>query len=215
MKKPSTLHRLRKTSRKAWLVAAAVAAFAVAGVAAAGDGPSSTSAVSASFVATTVNAKHIDTCTGADGAYVITHATYTGTSSGSANANLNGAIEIDLKSVYNTTTNLGWASGNVRFNPGTPGDKAHGKLTAVDVNGQLQGFLAGSAGPGTQLLGNVSAAFSSTGGFTTGSLGSGAATDTAIVTTGSCKPVKPVKPAPPTTPPTKPAKPPKPNKHGH
>ena len=221
MKKSFVFDRPRKPLAKALLAGAAVLALAVAGVAIAGPGggASSTSAVSATFVATTVVTQHTDTCTGADGSYVVTHATYTGTSSGSANANLNGPIELDLKSVYNTTSNLGWVSGNVRFNPGTPGDKAHGNLTAVDVSGQLQGFLTGNAGPGTHLLANVSGAFTSTGGFTTGSLGTGTATNTGLVSSGSCEPPPPP-PMPPkphtvTVPVTPPPMPPKPHDHHH
>jgi hypothetical protein len=193
---------------KAWLAGAVVAGLAIAGAAIAA-GPSATNPVSATFTATTVVTKNVQTCIGADGTYELTHATYSGTSS-SSDPSLNGPIRIDVKSVYNTTKNLGWLNAKLRVN-GSTGDNAHGNLSAVNAGGKLQGFLNGTAtAPGRHLLANVSASFASATGFGSGQLGTGSATNTAVVSSGSCKPPKPHKPNPPTKPTH-----PKPPKHHH
>ena len=195
--------------RRAWLAGAAVLALAVAGVAIAG-GPSTTNPVSATFNATTVVKKNVQTCTGADGTYEITHATYAGTST-SADPSLNGPIRIDIKSVYNTTKNLGWLNAKLQFDGTTPGGKAHGNLSAVNAGGQLHGFVSGQeTAPGKHLLANVSASFAGATGFGSGQLGTGTAINTAVVFSGSCKAAEPQKPAHP----TKPSHP-KPPKHQH
>ena len=189
----------RRLHKRVWLAGAAVAALTIAGVAIAG-GPSTTNSVSATFTATTVVRQHVHTCTGADGTYEITHATYYGTSS-SSDPNLNGQIRIDVKSIYNTTKSLGWLNGEVHVDGSTSGDRTHADLSAVNTGGQLQGFLSGSeAGPGNRLLANVSASFASATGFGSGQLGTGTATDTAVVSSGSCKPFKPQKPPHPPKP---------------
>lgn len=196
-------HRPR---RRAWLAGAAVVALTVTGVAIAG-GPSTTSQVSATFTATTVVQKDVQTCTGVDGTYEITHATYSGTAV-SSDPHLNGPIRIDVKSVYNTTKNLGWLSGKLRVDNSTTGDRAHGNLSAVNMGGQLQGFLSGEeTAPGNRLLANVSASFASATGFGSGQLGAGTATNTAVVSSGSCKSHEPPKPPHP----AKPAHPDKPD----
>jgi hypothetical protein len=184
----------RRPQRKAWLAGAAVVALTVSGVAIAG-GPSTTSSVSATFTATTVVKKNVQTCTGADGTYEITHATYYGTAS-SSDPNLSGLVRIDVKSVYNTTKNLGWLDGRLRVEGSAAGERAHGNLSAVNVGGQLQGFLSGAeTAPGNHLLANVSATFASATGFGSGQLGTGTGTNTAVVSGGSCKPDKREKPA--------------------
>lgn len=173
-----------------WLAAVSVVALAAAGVAIADSGSATTSTVSLpTFSATTVVKKNVTTCTGADGTYEFTDATYTGTASGSADPNLNGALQIEVRSVYNTTKNLGWLKGHLKIDSSTPNQGARGQLTAVNVNGQLQGFLKGDdEGPGGKLLGNVSASFAGATGFASGSLGTGTGTNTAIVVGGSCNP---------------------------
>jgi hypothetical protein len=176
---------------KLWLAALSVTALAVAGVAIAGPGGSgSVSAVSATFTATTVTDKTVQTCVGADGNYEITHATYSGIAT-SADLNLNGPVTLDVNSVVNTTKNLGWLKAHVRFNPTTPGDKAHGKLIAVNSGNQLQGILTGDEGHGSHLLVNTSSGFTRDGGFTAGNLGTGTGINTGIVYSGHCNPPKP------------------------
>lgn len=201
--------RPRRPRGKVWLAGTlVVVGLAVAGVAIAGR-PSTTDPVSATFAATTVVKKNVQTCTGADGTYELTRATYSGTSS-SSDPSLNGPIRIDVNSVYNTTKNLGWLNAKLRVDGPTRGDKTRGSLSAVNAGGRLQGFLSGSGkAPRKHLLANVSASFASATGFAAGQLGTGTATNTAVVSSGSCKPPKPQKPtrqAKPTHP-----KPPKPH----
>jgi hypothetical protein len=174
-------------SRGRALIALAVAGVLVfAGVAIAKHVAASVDTVSATFIATTVSDRWTKTCTGADGTYEVTHANYTGTAT-SADARLNGNIALHVHSVYNTNENLGWVSARVRVWDGDDRPKAKGHLRAVNVNGQLEGLLSGHVrGPHGKLLGNVSAAYTSAGGFTTGALGSGSTANTAIVHAGRC-----------------------------
>lgn len=209
MKTPFHFRAIRRIPRgKAWFAVAAVA-LAVAGVAIADPGSGSTNTVSATFIATTSVDKNVQTCTGTDGTYEITHATYTGSAT-SSDVNLNGAIKLDVKAVYNQTKNLGWVEANVHVDGSTAGHGAHGHLTAVNSNGTLEGFLNGDEqGPDGKLLANVTGAFTSLGGFTSGSIGTGGGNNTALVAGGDCKPPKPPKPDHP-----KPDHP-KPDKHHH
>jgi hypothetical protein len=197
----------RRPRRKALLAGAAGMMLALAGVAIADTGTSSTAAVAATFSATSLVKKDVRTCTGADGTYEVTHATFTGTSS-SSDAHLNGTLQLDVKSVFNTTTNLGWLEGKLKVESSTAGESAKGKLSAVNSGGQLSGFVKGDVSePHGKLLANFSAGFSTTGGFSSGQLGGGGTTtNTAIVASGECTDGKPGKGP-------KPPKPPKPQKH--
>ena len=83
-----------------------------------------------------------------------------------------------------------------------PGQMAQGTTRKqreryVQSGGTLQGFATGDLHgprhvkgtphtPGAELRGNLTATYSAAGGFTAGSLGTGAATDTAIAVSGSC-----------------------------
>ena len=173
--------RRRVPRGKAWFAVAALAAVAGTGVAIAAGNLATTKSVDAMFNATTVKQRHVKTCTGADGdTYEITHATYTG-SSDSDDSRLDGPIEIRVKSVYNTKKDLGHLTGNFR------GDKARGNLSAVNKDGTLEGFLKGgvrdSAG---KLFANISADYSSSGGFSDGKLGTDSPDNTAIIFGGAC-----------------------------
>ena len=177
------LHQLRRRvpRGKAWFAVAVLAAVAGTGVAIAAGNLATTKSVDATFSATTVKHRTVKTCTGADGdTYEVTHAAYTG-SSDSDDSRLDGPIEIRVKSVYNTTKKLGHLTGNFR------GDKARGNLSAVNEDGTLEGFLKGgvrdSAG---KLFANISADYSSAGGFSDGELGNGSPNNTAIIFGGAC-----------------------------
>jgi len=178
------LLRPRRPRGKAWIAVAAVVAVAGTVVAIAAGALATTQSVSATFDATTVKNRTVKTCTGENGnSYEITHATYTGTAV-SKESRLEGTIEIRVKSVYNTTQNLGVLEGKVHVrNSGS----ARGNLSAVNTNGTLEGFLKGgvhdSAG---KLFANISAGYSSLGGFSGGELGSGTPTNTAIIFSGGC-----------------------------
>ena len=190
MKISSLIPTLPRLSRKkAWVAGCAVVALSVAGAAIASSVPASTTAVSGTFTATTVTNRTVSTCTGADGTYEYSRATYGGTAT-STDPHLSGPITLDVSSVYNTTKSLGWLSARVQIASSTPGDNTDARLSGVNANGTVQGFMSsggnGGHGNGTNLLANVTGSFTSAGGFTAGSIGTGAATDTAIITAGSC-----------------------------
>jgi hypothetical protein len=171
------------------LVAGAVVALATSGAAFAweGEGFSSASIVSATFYANTVSNSQSQTCTAANNDSIqLTEATYTGTAA-SSDTNLNGPITIDVRSSYDATSKAGSLAGDVVIgNPAT----FEGRLTAVNVNGTVQGFITGRENGGGKLLGNVTATFSATGGFNSASsmasIGAGTGMNTAIVTTSGC-----------------------------
>ena len=180
-------------ARKAGFAAAVAAALAVAGVAVAG-GASTTTAVSATFVATTVADRNVQTCTGTDGTYEVTNATYTGTST-SSDPNLNGPIRVTVRSVLNTTKNLGWLRAGVQIDSTTPGDGARAILVAVNSAGALQGMLLGDEStPHAKLLANLTASFNGATGFASAAVGTGGGTDTAVTFGGSCDHVAPPHP---------------------
>ena len=167
-------------------IAALLAALTATAVALATSGGRTTKTVSATFAAATVKHLTMTSCTGADGVYTVTNARYDGTAT-SADPRLNGKLRIQVRSVVNTTTNLGVVRGSFRVhNP--MGGSSDGSLVGVLSGGTLQGFVTGDLRHpgGTDLLGSVTASFTAAGGFTGGALGTGAATDTAIAVTGSC-----------------------------
>ena len=65
---------------------------------------------------------------------------YSGTAV-STDPRLNGAVTLDVSSVYNTTKNLGWLKAKVRIISSTPGNDLNAKLNGVNVNGSVQGFM--------------------------------------------------------------------------
>jgi hypothetical protein len=167
------------------LAVAALATLAVAGLALAQLTTTGTEAVSATFTATNVVRSDTRTCTGTDGTYEITHARYDGQAT-SATAGLAGSLQIRVKSVYNTTEKLGWVDGTLYLR----GDdrRAVGHFSAVNTNGVLDGFVAGHLNRRVAVLrGSLTAGFTRTGGFTDGKLGTGSATNTALLTGQICK----------------------------
>jgi hypothetical protein len=189
--------------RRALLAGAALVALAAAGLAIAGPGPASTSQVSASFYANTLVKSHAQTCTGTNNdSYQVTDATFTGTAA-STDTHLAGPLTIHVRSIYDATTNLGSLTADVHVGsppppgppPAPPAQTFHGHLTAVNVNGTVQGYLTGHENGGGDVQGNLTATFSATGGFssstTPGQFGAGSGADSAIVTSGGCKPTPP------------------------
>ena len=185
--------------RLIWIAASAFllvgAGVAVARVTAA----KSISAVSATFTATTASNVHTESCTGADGTYQATHGRWTGTASSSTGA-LNGPVTIDADALVNTTTGYGTVSGHLRID-GSDGSHTEAQFSATDTNGSIAGLAQGHGHPpGNGLLANLSASWSSSGGFTNGKLGGGTAGgDAVIVSKGACKPTPP-HPTPPPKP---------------
>jgi hypothetical protein len=165
----------------------AVVALTAVGVAVAGGVGSVSQLSQTTFVAQTVTHKDVRTCTGTDGTYEITHATFTGTATNASDPRLNGTVEIDVKSAINTTKNLGTVDGRFDVNSSTAGDDAHGKFSAVYAAGQLSGLASGNLdSPHAKLLGIVAGPFSSSTGFSSLVLGGGTATNVAIAYGGSC-----------------------------
>lgn len=178
--------------RLVWITTA-IAALAGAGMAVAYQVNSkSVKAVSATFTATTPSFVRTSTCTGADGAYSTTRATYTGTAT-STEPGLNGPISISTEILLNTTTNLGTIAGKIRVGSGRRSDAV---FNAVYSNGNIAGLAWGETrDPRGNLLANISAAFTTAGGFTNGKLGGATSGgDAVIVFRGGCKPTPAPKP---------------------
>ena len=206
--------------RRALLPAGILSGFALAGIAAAGPGPGSiTLATATPFAATTVSHTDTHTCQAANNDTInITDATLTGTAS-AGDAHLAGPMTIHVKSVYDTNSNVGTLKGDVDIattSPNPPGH-FHAKLSAVDVNGVLNGWLDGDAGGGLHFTSGFTGAYvipggaTSPAGFTTGVIAGNSVNNAGVFTSGGCKPNKPPHAAPPAS---KPPKSPKDN-HGH
>ncbi len=181
--------------RKLVWITTAIAALTGVGMAVADHmNTHSLKAVSATFTAPTASVVRTSTCTGADGTYATTSATYTGGTAVSTEPSLNGAISIDTESLINTTNDIGTVSGRIRIGSGHDGGT---RFSAVYSKGKLAGLVSGgnerdSSG---QLLGNLSATFSTAGGFTDGKIGGGTTGgDAVLISSGGCKPTAPPKP---------------------
>jgi len=174
-------------------LAASVTVLVAAGVALAhGGGPATTQSVSAAFDATTVSKLASRTCTGGDGSYTMTKATYTGTAT-STDARFAGTVTVKAHTLYNTDTNLGTVDG--RFRIESTGGRSEGHFRAVDNDGTLSGMTDGHAGdPHAKLLGTLSATFDPETGFQGAQLGDGSVTGAAVLTTGRCEGPKGDKP---------------------
>jgi hypothetical protein len=146
-----------------------------------------TTPVSATFTAAPTEKTTTVQCTGADGTYDVTRGLYEGTATGSDGI-LTGKISIRTKSVVNTTTGYGYTEGKVTLRDADGKLKAKARLVAVNTKkGTLDGFMDGRVKEQGHLLANFSAAFNADGTALTGELGSGAAQNSAIVTSGGCQ----------------------------
>jgi len=168
------------------VLAASVTILVAAGVALAHDGgPGTMQSVSAGFDATTVSNLESRTCTGGDGSYTMTKATYTGAAT-SDDARLNGTVTVKAHTLYNTTTNLGVVDGKFRVE-GTSG-RSEGHFRAVDNNGTLTGWTDGHVGdPHAKLLGTLAATFDPATGFQGAQLGTGSPAGAALLVSGHCQ----------------------------
>lgn len=161
-------------------------AAALAGVAVAHSGSSSSGvkAVSATFTAATAVKAETRACTGADGAYEIVKATYSGTAT-STEASLTGPVELKVTSVYNTTTKIGRLEGRLKIGEGE--SRSYAKLWAVNTDGALDGFVYGEAGHrDSALLGSLTAGWTRGGGFTDGKVGTGSSANAAVLAGKPC-----------------------------
>ena len=152
---------MRITGRRILLratLAAGAAALLVGGVAVAARHATAKPTASPQTVSFTLNApKSISqkTCSGTNGTYKLTKATYSGTSSGSTDSRFNGTVTMKLTTLVNTTTGSGSTLGTIKWaNAQTHAKTATGSLWATDENAgpvsttqpyTLQGFIAGNA----------------------------------------------------------------------
>jgi hypothetical protein len=168
-----------------------VAALATAGLAGAWLKQTGINPASATFSATTVDRSHVRTCTGPDGNYEIAHLKLSGTATSSSEA-LNGPVVFWVKSVYNTTKQLGYLEGWMRVRAGEDERNAHGRFFAVNTNGTLDGFVHGRVNwRYAALYASVGGSFSLAGGIANGTVGSGTATNAGVFFGGGhCRPVK-------------------------
>ena len=170
-----------RTARRIAAGTIAAATLAGAGVAAASHRAQTTQQAVATFAAASVSGAHSSSCTSTDGVYQDTSATYTGTAS-STDGHLNGPVTFKVRSILNTTTQLGWVSGEVRF-----------QGIWVDVDGALAGGNVVGLMHGTdhhadaQLMASFSAAFTPGAGFSSGQVGTGSAGNAGVLfSQGSC-----------------------------
>ena len=181
--------KLRLPRGRVLFAGAAVVALAVAGIAIAGTGTGGTTLVSATFTATTLSHSSTSTCTAANGDPITrTDATFTGTAT-STDPHLNGPVTLHVRSVYDGKSNAGSLTGDVRIDSTSttpPSGHLHASLQAVNVNGNVTGFLSGDSFWGVHFLGGFSSAFSTSGGFTSGAIGAGNPTSAAILVSGGC-----------------------------
>ncbi len=169
--------------RKLFLAIVGLVALAVTSVAVAHgiEGARTATAVAGTFSATAGNVT-TKSCTTTDGKSItITNGTYTGTASG--DAPLAGAITLRARSVINTTDDVGTVNGQLKI-----GDDTTAMLSAVYDHGSLAG-LASGRGDKSAFVGNLSATFSPSSGFTNGKIGGGTSGGAAVAFgSSSCKP---------------------------
>ncbi len=160
------------------------------GVLARGFKNKSVKAVSATFTATSVSGVKTSTCTGRDGTYIETKATYSGTAT-SSNPALNGPITVEVRSVTAAAagSDIGYKDGKLSLG-GSIGGAAL-RFTGIYERGGFAGLAVGSAGPHQRVIANISSDFSDSGGFTNGKLGDTVGGSAVVVGPGDCQPVKP------------------------
>ena len=176
-------------------IAAAVALVTAAIAMAAVFTASGVSAATASFSTDKASPVRSTSCTGADGkAFTVTRGHYSGIATFAAPAAaLGGALKIDARTTYSTTDGLGYVEGSFRVRDDE--SRLSGRFTGTLKGTQLVGFLtATSRGNHARVVGNLSATFVPTTGFTAGAIGSTSSTAVLAVVAGPTCP-KP-KPAP-------------------
>jgi hypothetical protein len=177
-----------------WIIASAgVLALATCGFAIAmGIGPKSAKLVAGTFNATTASQTFTRTCTTTDGKTIaVSHGVYTG--SAVDDVDLAGPITIAANSTINTTDGIGVVTGRLKIDVAS-GEDTTAHFDAVYDHGTLAGLARGHAhDPRVRLLGNLSAGFSTAGGFTGGKIGGGTSGGSAVeLGPGHCAPNRPV-----------------------
>jgi len=181
--------------RKTFMIAlgAAVALVTAAAALAVVFTASGVSATTAGFATDKVTELKARTCTGADGkTFTVTNGRYTGTADFTNPAtDLDGPLTINAHTTYSTTDGLGYVEGSFRVRDDAT--RLSGKFSGTLKGTQLVGFLtAASRGNHATVLGNLSATFVPTTGFSAGALGSTSPTAVLAVVAGPiCKGAKP------------------------
>ena len=124
----------------------------------------------------------------------ITTGHYSGTAT-STTTDLNGTVDLFVKSTYNTTKKLGWVNGWLKLRASDKRTRA--SFTAINVDGKLDGWLRGSSSQrGGFLFGSLAGSFSKTGGLTDGTFGTGTGTNAAVIAKRiDCREEKPSRPS--------------------
>jgi hypothetical protein len=176
--------------------AIAIAALVTTGIAVARgvDDSKSARALAGTFTATTASRVDTRTCTTSDNkTLVTTSGTYSGAAAG--DADLTGPATLRAHSVINTTDGIGTVSGSLKIDVAS-GRDTEAAFTTIYSGGSVAGLAVGRAhDPGAHLVANMSAGFTSTGGFTGGKIGGSAGGAAVELLPGSCRPSKPVKEA--------------------
>ncbi|MGH3072227.1 MAG: hypothetical protein ACRDNB_08160 [Gaiellaceae bacterium] len=165
------------------LIAAALGALVATSAAIAhGWRTADVTAVSATLTATTPTNVQTSTFT-CDGQTIeVTTGRWSGTAT-SSTPDLAGAAELQLKSVFNATKNLGWVDGKLKIRAAD--GKTVAQVSGINSGGTLDAWLRGHAGKGDgALLGSLTGTFSKTAGLTAGAIGSGAGADAAVLADG-------------------------------
>lgn len=181
--------------RRLILITAAGLALLGAGIAVAHEGGSkSVKQVAATFTATSGSNVQTSTCTGSDNVtYTTTRGRWSGTAATTAPAgdtSLTGNATVDAEVIVNSAGD-GFASGKVRI------DGANHTSAwfegVISGGSHIAGLAEGRGSAGwSRLVANLSADWTSAGGFTNGKLGGGAAGGNAVVLmSGGCKPPRP------------------------
>lgn len=170
---------------------AATAALATAGLALATLSSSGVSATTATFSAAKQRSE-TRTCTGNGDTYEITNGRYAGTIDfADPNSDLDGPVQIQVRSVLNKTKGVGYIQGWLRVKDDDR--RGHGAFVGtLDGSGNVDGFFQGRVNRKyAVLLGGVSATFSADGGFTQGKLGNGTTSLPAVLAGRPCTDSKP------------------------
>lgn len=176
--------------RKLILTMAGLAALATTSVAVAHgiEGAKTAKAVAATFSAS-AGTTTTRSCTTTDGKSIsVTDGKYTGVAAG--DTDLAGPITLRTRSVINTTDKVGIVRGAFRID--VSGRDTTGAFATVFDNGAIAGLATGHARtPGARIVGNLSATFDPSTGFTGGKIGGGTSGGSAVeLGTGSCRPTK-------------------------